>query len=202
MVMERHSIDPALMAWVADIDAMHPYPGNARRHRVDKIMASLTKHGQRTPIVVQQGTGHILKGNGTWTAAGMLGWTHIAAAFVDVDDARARAYLLDDNLTSDLSANDEMALAELLRTTDRTLSIWDDHEVEDALALASAVPGMDELAERYGDADPDEQAFWPKVRLPIPPELLDRWLAAVEPLGKTDAERMRAVVLRLETTNG
>jgi DNA modification methylase len=93
-------------------------PNNARTHsqkNLDAIKSSLTKFGQRKPIVVN-GQGVILAGNGTVEAAKSLGWDQIDVAVVpaDWDEATARAYALADNRTAELAEWDENVLAKQL----------------------------------------------------------------------------------------
>jgi DNA modification methylase len=103
-------------------------PENARKHsqkNLDAIKASLTKFGQRKPIVINQ-KGVILAGNGTVEAARSLGWDHIEVAVVpaDWDEATARAYALADNRTAELAEWDESVLAkQLLELMDEDFDI-------------------------------------------------------------------------------
>jgi DNA modification methylase len=103
-------------------------PENARKHsqkNLDAIKASLTKFGQRKPIVINQ-KGVILAGNGTVEAARSLGWDHIEVAVVpaDWDEATARAYALADNRTAELAEWDESVLAkQLLELMDEDFNI-------------------------------------------------------------------------------
>jgi DNA modification methylase len=103
-------------------------PENARKHsqkNLDAIKASLTKFGQRKPIVINS-KGVILAGNGTVEAARSLGWDHIDVAVVpsDWDEATARAYALADNRTAELAEWDENVLAkQLLELMDEDFDI-------------------------------------------------------------------------------
>ena len=103
-------------------------PENARKHsqkNLDAIKASLTKFGQRKPIVINH-KGVILAGNGTVEAAKDLGWEHIDVAVVpaDWDEATARAYALADNRTAELAEWDENVLAkQLLELMDEDFAI-------------------------------------------------------------------------------
>jgi DNA modification methylase len=103
-------------------------PENARKHsqkNLDAIKASLTKFGQRKPIVINH-KGVILAGNGTVEAAKDLGWDHIDVAVVpaDWDEATARAYALADNRTAELAEWDESVLAkQLLELLDEDFDI-------------------------------------------------------------------------------
>lgn len=110
-------------------------PRNARLHperNLAAIKASLTKFGQRKPIVVHRETGVVLAGNGLVTAARELGWTHVAAVQVDDDPATATAYGLADNRTAELASWNDQVLAELLQ------------EVRDAEGLELEDVGFDE----------------------------------------------------------
>lgn len=96
-------------------DAVQTHPRNARRGNVAKIRASLDRWGQYQPIVVQASTGYVIAGNHRLLAARDLGWEHIDAVLIDVDDDAARRILLVDNKSSDDAEYDDEQLAELLR---------------------------------------------------------------------------------------
>jgi DNA modification methylase len=103
-------------------------PENARKHsqkNLDAIKASLTKFGQRKPIVINH-KGVVLAGNGTVEAAKALDWDYIDVAVVpaDWDEATARAYALADNRTAELAEWDENVLAkQLLELIDEDFDI-------------------------------------------------------------------------------
>lgn len=96
-------ISPELRVYAVSIDSVKQHPDNSRKHRLDKIMESLTAHGQRALIVVQKSTGFIVKGNGTWAAAKQLGWTRIAVSTQEMTDEEALGFLIADNRASDLA---------------------------------------------------------------------------------------------------
>ena len=85
--LNKHShISVDLRALASEMDTLIPDADNARKHdsRNLKVIAeSLKRFGQRTPIVVNRKNKVILKGNGTYTAAKMLGWKQIAVVWVD-----------------------------------------------------------------------------------------------------------------------
>lgn len=155
-------IAPELRVFERPIDDFQPYPDNPRRHRIDKIAASLQKHQQRSPIVVQRGTGFILKGNGTWQAAKRLGWTSIAALIIDADETEAAAYLADDNLTSDLASNDAKALAKVLARLgpDQQQSIFSMDEIADVVEQANGLVDIEGVTDAayLGDRPGEEEA--------------------------------------------
>ena len=98
-----------------------PRKGNPRRGDIDTIAESLERNGQYRPIVVNKPTGEILAGNHTYAAAKRLGWTHIAATFVDVDEDEAARIVLADNRTADLGGYDDTLLLDMLRGMDGDL---------------------------------------------------------------------------------
>lgn len=107
-------IRPEIAAFAVPVTAVSPYPGNARRGNLDKIKASLRKHGQYKEILAQASTGHILIGNNTYAAMLDLGYAEVAVKLLDVDDVKAKEMLLIDNASSDDAEYDEAALAALL----------------------------------------------------------------------------------------
>ncbi len=101
------------------IDTLTPDPANARKHgekNMAAIRASLSRFGQRAPIVVQRQGMVIRAGNGRWLAAKAMGWTQIAAVVVDDSSIDAVAFAIADNRTSELAEWDTEVLASLLNT--------------------------------------------------------------------------------------
>lgn len=126
-------IAPEIGAFVEPIDGAKPHPDNVRKHRIEKIAQSLEAHGQRTPIVVQQSTGYIVKGNGTWEAARLLGWQEIAMIRQDMGDTEALEYLFADNRASDLSSYQREKLYNTLGKLAGNLAgtLWEEEEFAD-----------------------------------------------------------------------
>lgn len=102
------------------IESVSPFPGNPRHGDVGAISESLIEFGQNKPIVVQASSGHIIAGNHLWAAAKALGWSDIAAVFVDMDETTARRYLIADNRTQEVGNYDEDVLASILTELERT----------------------------------------------------------------------------------
>lgn len=115
------SILDTLKDLVIPMDTVKPFPKNPRRGDVEFIKWSLSEKNQYRPIVVNRregtryGDGTIIAGNHTCLAARELGWTEIAATFVDVDDGTARDIALIDNASADRAYNDPELLAALLK---------------------------------------------------------------------------------------
>lgn len=99
-------INPDLVALARPIDSLRNDDRNARLHGekdLNVVKNSLAEYGQQKPIVILT-DGKVIAGNGTLEAARRLGWSHIACvAFDSADEAKARAYAIVDNRSSDLS---------------------------------------------------------------------------------------------------
>lgn len=101
------------------IDALTPYHRNPRRGDTTLIAASLTRNGQYRPIVANTGTltgrpREVLAGNHTLAAARELGWAHVAATWVDVNDDHAARIVAVDNRSNDVAGYDDETLLALL----------------------------------------------------------------------------------------
>jgi DNA modification methylase len=104
----------SLKSLAVPIDSLQGLPGNPRRGDVDAVATSLSRFGQRKPIVVRKDDGTIIAGNHTWQAAKKLGWSEIAVAYVGDDDVTAQAYALADNRTAELGDYDDELLKALI----------------------------------------------------------------------------------------
>lgn len=88
---------------------------NARTHdqaNLKAIAGSLEQFGQRKPIVITQDN-KVVAGNGTLTAAKLIGWTEIDCVRVPTDWSadQIKAYALADNRTAELAEWDKQILA-------------------------------------------------------------------------------------------
>tara|TARA_R110000751_G_scaffold265397_1_gene364481 strand:- start:19166 stop:20359 length:1194 start_codon:yes stop_codon:yes gene_type:complete len=133
-----------------DISSVKFDPANARKHNkknIEAIKTSLTKFGQRAPIVVQKEGMICRAGNGRLEAARSLGWDKIAAVIVDEGDVEATAFAITDNRTAELAEWDGDVLGDLLGALDDDLRIgWDEKDLKDIFG-ENMVPGL---------TDPDE----------------------------------------------
>jgi DNA modification methylase len=94
-------------------------PANARKHpdkNLEAIKGSLRCFGQVKSIVVRKETGTVVCGNGTLEAARALGWTHIAAIVIALNDTQAAALSIADNHAASLAEWDQETLDKLLAT--------------------------------------------------------------------------------------
>ncbi|MBL4701792.1 MAG: hypothetical protein JKX85_11110 [Phycisphaeraceae bacterium] len=133
-------------------------PQNAREHdarNLESIRKSLEKFGQQKPIVINT-DGFVLAGNGTLTAARMLGWEYLAVAKSRLTGNAAKAYTIADNRTTDLSKWHDGDLADQLQALqqdlefDHTVTGFDDAEIQQLLneVYDLQAQGSDELEEQ------------------------------------------------------
>ena len=105
----NHIAEP-LRGLAVPVADLHLDPANARRHgdrNVEAIAASLSRWGQRAPLVVQRDGMVVRAGNGRLEAAKRLGWTHVAALVVDEGSVEATAFAIADNRTAELAEWDD-----------------------------------------------------------------------------------------------
>jgi hypothetical protein len=164
--------DVTLDVEVAEVDDLVEDPENARRHsprNVEAIAGSLSRFGQRRPIVVLRNV--VIAGNGTLQAARSLGWTRLVVTRCPDDWTAddARAFAIADNRTSDLASWDyEELVASLGKIGDEELiaaSGFTADEYDDLLAKLQegaspeddesggvrTTPSLEEYGQRYAD---------------------------------------------------
>jgi hypothetical protein len=113
----KHNVNEELENLLVDIDTLVQLENNPRRGDVDAIASSYAEFGQVKPLVVrpnEDGTSTVIAGNHQLQAAKKLGWTHIAAVRMTVDDSRAIAFALADNRTMELGHTEQSELFNLL----------------------------------------------------------------------------------------
>jgi hypothetical protein len=118
-----HNIAEPLLALATPVENLTQLPGNPRRGAVKEIARSLRVFGQRKPVTARRTgvdehgnpVGYITAGNHTLIGArDELGWTHVAVAWFDEDETTGNAWAVADNHLSDMSTNDDAALAAML----------------------------------------------------------------------------------------
>tara|TARA_R110000824_G_scaffold249220_2_gene438149 strand:- start:3982 stop:4635 length:654 start_codon:yes stop_codon:yes gene_type:complete len=157
------------------VDGLTVDENNARSHNdrnLSAIKTSLTRFGQRQPLVVQKQGMVVRAGNGRLTIAKELGWSHVAAIVVDENDAEAAAYALADNRSGELADWDLSTLAvtldhlnvELPDFSPRDLG-WTQREL-DGLKLSNTWDGASERHDVYTDSPTPHRAAgtsYPKI---------------------------------------
>ena len=102
---EHHQIAAGLRFMATPVAELTLDPANPRQHderNLQAICDSMTRFGQRLPLVVQREGMVVRAGNGRLEAARRMGWTHVAAVVVNESDAEAAAFALADNRTAEL----------------------------------------------------------------------------------------------------
>lgn len=140
-------------------------PDNARLHperNMQAIKESLNAYGQTGPVIVQRWrdsvqdrraetqTNHVVAGNGRLQAARELGWTEIAATFIDMTDLQAAGYGLADNRTAELAEWDLKTVArleQLVAEAGQSVVGWTTEEITALRAEIEPVQSPDEFAE-------------------------------------------------------
>ena len=139
-------IAPTLTGLTVAVADLRPHPDNPRSGDVSAIRESIERNGLYRPIVVNRPGMEVLAGNHTLQAVKELGWSEIAATFVEVDAEKARRILLVDNRSNDLAGYDTEALVDLLsELPDLEGTGYDESTLGELLdELAPIVAGEDE----------------------------------------------------------
>ena len=121
MVMEEFDeADEAvrqLIVHVVRLDKLTSDPNNARLHdekNLTAIRTSLSQFGQVEPLVVREGSGIVIGGNGRLEAMRDLGWQRASVSYVNLSDEQATALGIALNRTAELARWDNEKLEELL----------------------------------------------------------------------------------------
>jgi len=181
-------IPSTLDALKVPIDGLTPYGANPRRGNVSVIVESLARHGQYRPIVVRAKTFEVLAGNHTLAAAKELGWTEIAATFVDCTDDEAARIVLVDNRSADLGDYDDTALLELLEGLDADLlgTGYADQDLENLRTILDAAAWGDGPRSPSGDGDVDDPTFDPRIDLRVSTRVFEAWRQLLDQYDGTD----------------
>ena len=123
--------------------------GNPRRGNTTAIKRSLTEFGQHRPVVARRSDNTVIIGNHMLAAATALGWTKIAAVFVDDDNERSITRSLADNRASDLSSYDDDELLALIH------SVSDDNLLLAANIDQSLIDSLTQASNDYATAADD-----------------------------------------------
>lgn len=166
----KHNVDPSLHGLLIEVEKLVPLESNPRKGNVEAILASYQEFGQVRPIVVRpnaDGTSTVIAGNHQLQAAKKLGWTHIAVVPYEVDDARAVAFALADNRTSELGYTDPYNLNESIQMTSDEFSDLYDSLGWDMFEKAA----ISEQAYRIEQSEDNETGYVPPVIItPVEPQ--------------------------------
>lgn len=140
--MRKNNIHPEIVEFSTSIDRLNFDPGNARVHdekNIEAIKQSLSTFGQRVPIVVQRDGNIVRAGNGRLQAAIDLGWSRVAAVFVDDDDKTATAFAIADNRTGELASWNSEELLSSIKAVGEDLAVgFDSLDIEEIVLSSSS----------------------------------------------------------------
>lgn len=194
-VLEQEYVVDFPMAELAE------YPGNPRRGDVEAISESLDENGFYGAIVVDRDTKQILAGNHRYKAMLVAEASSIPVFLVKTDDPdHARRVNLGDNAYGAKGTTDDEALLESLKQlTSLAGSGYANRDVSD-LELLLAVPTAGAArGGSGGGGDPDDELFWPEIRLKVTPDTMDRWRDALDAhQGENDVVKLLALLKEIE----
>lgn len=104
---------------MVDVSDLRPHPKNPNKHPRKQIalLAEIIKFsGWRAPITVSKTSGFIIRGEGRYQAAKLLGVSAVPVDFQEYENKEMEiADLIADNRLSELSSPNEISLKELLK---------------------------------------------------------------------------------------
>ena len=119
------------------LDALHLDAANSRSHNernLGVIKGSLSRFGQAEPLVVHQGSGRVIGGNGRLVAMKELGWDECDVVELPMGELEATALGIALNRSAELATWDDDALGNLLtelQAEDALLGVgFDDAEID------------------------------------------------------------------------
>jgi hypothetical protein len=182
----------------AAISSLMMDPTNERGHsetNIQAIMKSLEAFGQRKPIVVWNEM--VIAGNGTLDAATRLGWKdiHIVRAPDDWSMDQAKAFAIADNRTAELAEWDGRQLLMTLEGLPEDLleaTGFNADEMADLDKIWGGPPDLDDLHNEIGD--PTDEDGLILVRFKIPPDVHEKWQAALVATGQQDMEAIALAI--------
>ena len=147
------------------ISELRPHPKNPRVHpdsAIDKLVRSIKEFGWTNPILVSK-DGYILAGHARLKAAEKAGIQEVPVIYLELEGAKAEAYLIADNRLQDETDWDMPKLKDLLQELDTgefdlELTGFDMGEIED-LMTQFHVPG--EIVEDEAPEPPEEPVTKP-----------------------------------------
>lgn len=204
--MSEQALTPVQKNIAIPLAALYPHDRNFREHPAEQIKmlkSSLERFGQVRSVVAtpnDDGSYTIVAGHGVVKAAQELVDRNpeYAERFgkirCDIIDAswpaeQIAGYLAADNLLSHHAQDDEELLAQLLQEQhdagyDLATLGSDEFALKDMLAKMTP-PTLDELTQEYGD-EPEDDAFWPVIRVKVSPETKELYDSLMEDVEGTD----------------
>lgn len=187
--------------YVADypMGELKKFPGNPNRGDVEAIADSIDKNGFYGAALIDRDTHEILAGEHRYLAALADDSPTLPVFLVKTDDADHRRRInLGDNAYNRMGKPDDEALLESLKQlTSLAGSGYTDRELSD-LELLLSVPSAG-AGGGGGGSEPDDELFWPEIRLKVTPDTMDRWRDALnEHQGENDVVKLLALLTEVE----
>lgn len=138
------------------IDSVKMHPRNPNEGDVDGIAESVETFTQYAPIVIQESTSYIAKGNHTYQAVARVGSKYIAAVPMDWDDATTLAVLVGDNRHSEKAKREARGLADILKELDeQEMLLGTGYSSDDVQTLLDALDDGEEIDINAFKDEPD-----------------------------------------------
>jgi DNA modification methylase len=158
------------------IDALTPYPGNARKHsqaQIAKLAAIIQKVGMQVPLLIDA-KNEIIAGHGRLLAAKQIGMSVLPAIRIDhLSPDQIKAFRIADNRLAELSAWDDEALA--LELKHLVLSLENPEIIELTSFEIGEIDARLEILEETPKQDPADEIIAPAEGAPVS-KLGDLWL--------------------------
>lgn len=105
---------------LVDVHTLQPNPKNPNKHparQIELLAKIISYQGQRSPIVVSNRSGFIVKGHGRLDAVRKLGWAQAAVDYQDYEsEAQEYADMVADNKIAELAEHDDNAMIDGIKT--------------------------------------------------------------------------------------
>lgn len=105
---------------LVDVHTLQPNPKNPNAHparQIELLAKIISYQGQRSPIVVSNRSGFIVKGHGRLDAVKKLGWAQAAVDYQDYEnEAQEYADMVADNKIAELAEHDDNAMIDGIKT--------------------------------------------------------------------------------------
>jgi hypothetical protein len=171
-------IHEALTPLLVDIDTVSQHPANPNNGDLEEICASIEINGVYRPVYVQDSTGWIVAGNGTYTAMTMLEAEQIPVIRLDIDDPTASRIMLADNKIAAMAVRDPALELVLLLELDSLLGTgYAQFEVDKMQALTTQGVDLDDFDQ------------WPTLCIQMSPETKAAYYQMTEAASGTQTAR-------------
>ena len=146
------------------------------QHQKDALAGVLDSVGWVQTVLVNQRTGLLIDGHLRVALALQREEAEIPVSFVDLSDDEEALILATLDPLAALAATDKDALQALLdglEADNDAVAKLLESIAQDAGLSVEPPPSLDDLAKEHGE--PDDETFWPVIKIKVPPDTLDRF---------------------------